>query len=148
MNEIVCATRGGEGSRAVQLAAIERAKATGKPLVFLYVASPATIRDVRPALETAVREELMWFGKALLFVAEKRARDAGMEVETVLREGLVADEICNYLVTNNVSNLLLGAPRGTSSEVFGDDPVERFASDIHQRTGVVVDIIRPEDNNV
>ena len=148
MSEIVCATRGGEGSRVVQLAAIKRAKATGEPLVFLYVASPSSIRDVKPALETAVRDELMWFGKALLFVAEKRARDAGLEVEIVVREGLVVDEISNYLVTNKVSNLLLGAPRGTTSEVFGDDPVERFAADIHHSTGVEVNIIRPEHDSV
>ena len=50
MNEIVCATRGGEGSRAVQMAAIEQAKTTGNPLVFLYVVSPDTITDVEPAL--------------------------------------------------------------------------------------------------
>ena len=37
MGCIVCATRGGEGSRAVQLAAIERAKQSGKDLVFLFV---------------------------------------------------------------------------------------------------------------
>ena len=37
MGCIVCATRGGEGSRAVQLAAIERAKQSGNELVFLYL---------------------------------------------------------------------------------------------------------------
>lgn len=146
MNKIVCATRGGEGSRAVQLAAIEQAKTTGNPLVFLYVAAPGSLSDVSPALETAVREELVWLGKALLFVAEKRARDAGLEVESALRQGPVLDQICSYLVSNNVTILLLGAPRGTTSELFGDDPVERFAADIHQRTDVAVKIIRPEDN--
>lgn len=146
MNEIVCATRGGEGSRAVQLAAIEQAKLTGKPLVFLYVVAPYAIRDVTPALQSAVRDELRWLGKSLLFVAERRAHDAGLEVQTVIREGQVLDEICNYLVNNQVNKLFLGAPRGTTSDLFGDDPVERFAADIHSRTGVAVDIVRPEDS--
>ncbi|MDX1415628.1 MAG: universal stress protein [Candidatus Promineifilaceae bacterium] len=148
MNEIVCATRGGEGSRAVQLAAIEQAKLTGKPLVFLYVVAPEAVQGVNLSLQSAVREELRWLGRALLFVAEKRAIDAGLEVETVIREGHVLDEICSYLVKNEVSNLLLGAPRGTTSQLFGDDPVERFAADIHRQTGVNVDIIRPEDYTV
>jgi hypothetical protein len=103
--------------------------------------------NVSPVLEAAVREELIWLGKALLFVAEKRAHDAGLDVETIIRQGPVLDEICSYLTTNNVSILLLGAPRGTTSQLFGDDPVERFASNIHQRTGVNVEIIRPEDKS-
>jgi hypothetical protein len=148
MNEIVCATRGGEGSRAVQLAAIKEAKETGNPLVFLYVAAPGSLSDVSPALETAVREELIWLGRALLFVAQKRAIDAGLEAETVIREGLVLDEICSYLTTNKVSDLLLGAPRGTTSQLFGDDPVERLGTEIHNRTGVKVKIIRPDKSPV
>lgn len=145
MHEIVCATRGGEGSRAVQLAAIKLAKETGKQLVFLYVVSPGSLNDVSPVLVTAVREELTWLGKSLLFVAKKRAQDAGLIVETTIREGQVLDEICRYLSENEVSLLFLGAPRGSTSELFGDDPVERFAADIHERTGVPVEIVRPED---
>ena len=147
MNEIVCATRGGEGSRAVQLAAINQAKETGNPLVFLYVVSPGSINDVNPALESAVREELVWLGKALLYVAKKRALDAGLEAETIIRVGDILDAICSYLSTNKVSNLLLGAPRGSTSQLFGDDPVERFAKDIHRKTGVEVEIVRPEDDD-
>ena len=42
---IVCATRGGEGSRAVQMAAIRRARATGSKLIFLYVTDPHSLGD-------------------------------------------------------------------------------------------------------
>ncbi len=145
MHKIVCATRGGGGSRAVQLAAIKQAKETGKQLVFLYVISPGNLMDVSPVLEMAVREELIWLGRSILFVARKRAQDAGLDAETVIREGEVLDEICQYLTENEVSLLFLGAPRGTSSHIFGDDPVERIAKDTHDRTGVPVEIIRPED---
>ena len=40
--------------------------------------------------------------------------------------------------------LLLGAPRGTSASILGDDPVERFAESIERESGVPVEIVRPE----
>jgi nucleotide-binding universal stress UspA family protein len=144
MNEIVCATRGGEGSRAVQMAAIEKAKATGNPLVFLYVVAPDSVVDVEPSLEEAVLEELEWLGKAVLNVAEDRATREGVESEKVIRTGAVLDEICRFLSEHDAALLLLGAPRSATTAVFGDDPVELFASSIHARTGVDVAVVRPD----
>ena len=144
MNEVVCATRGGEASRAVQMAAIEQAKASGNPLVFLYVVSPDSIKDVEPGLEDAVLEELIWLGKAVLNVAEDRAEGEGVKAKKVIRVGSVRDEICGYLIEQQASLLLLGAPRSTTTSIFGDDPVERFASSIHDNTGVDVAVVRPD----
>ena len=144
MNEIVCATRGGEGSRAVQMAAIERAKRLGQPLVFLYVAAAGAIDADSIALQEAVSQELIWLGKALLHVARQRAHDAGIEARTVILVGDVQDEICNYLTEHKASILLVGAPRGTTAELLGDDAVERFAARIMDNSGVAVEIVRPE----
>lgn len=144
MNEIVCATRGGEASRAVQMAAIEQAKASGSPLVFLFVVAPDAIIDVEPGLEDAVLEELVWLGKAVLNVAEDRAESEGLAAEKVIRLGNVRDEICGYLTEHQAGLLLLGAPRSATTSVFGDDPVERFASSIHDTTGVDVAVVRPD----
>lgn len=143
MNEVVCATRGGEASRAVQMAAIEQAKSSGNRLVFIYVVSPDAVTGVEPGLEDAVLEELIWLGKAVLNVAEERAESEGLASEKVIRIGNVRDEICGYLTENNASLLLLGAPRSATTAVFGDDPVERFASSIHDSTGVDVAVVRP-----
>jgi nucleotide-binding universal stress UspA family protein len=150
MNDIVCATRGGEGSRAVQLAAIERARETGRPLVFLYVADPGSLGDVGHALEAAVREELIWMGKALLRIAQRRAKQEGLTCALVIREGSVRDEIAQYLTTHKAGLLLLGAPRGIAANVFSGQPensdepaIERFAADIHHSTGVPVEIVSP-----
>ncbi len=144
MNEIVCATRGGEGSRAVQMAAIERAKSTGNQLVFLYVVSPDAVTDVEPGLEEAVQDELIWLGKAVLNVAEARAISEGLDAEKVIFQGNVRDEICRFLIEQQASLLLLGAPRSATTSIFGDDPVERFASSIHENTGVDVAVVRPD----
>ena len=145
MNEIVCATRGGAGSRAVQLAAIDKAKRLGNPLVFLYVAAPGDMGNSSPALQNAVRDELIWLGKALLYVAEKRAHDAGLRVETVILVGDVQDEICAYLTEHKAHILLLGAPRGTTAELHGDDAIKQFATRITDNSGVDVQIVRPEE---
>jgi hypothetical protein len=144
MNEIVCATRGGEASRAVQMAAIVQAKETGNPLVFLYVVSPDSVAYIEPTLEDAVLEELTWLGKAVLNVAEDRAQGEGVASEKVIRIGHVREEICGYLTETGASLLLLGAPRSTTTSVFGDDPVERLASSIHDSTGVDVAVVRPD----
>lgn len=147
MNEIVCATRGGEASRAVQMAAIEQAKASGNALIFLYVVSPDTVTDVEQGLEEAVIEELIWLGKAVLNVAEDRAESEGLESEKIIRVGTVQDEICSYLTERQASLLLLGAPRSATTSIFGDDPVERFASSIHESTGVDVAVVRPDTDD-
>jgi hypothetical protein len=146
VNEIVCATRGGAGSRAVQLVAIDKAKRYGNPLVFIYVATPGELEDHRSSvLQRAVEDELIWLGKALLYVAQKRAQDAGLKAETVILVGDVQDEICTYLTEHKASILLLGAPRGTTAELSGDDAVERFAARITEHSGVKVQIVRPEE---
>ena len=145
MNEIVCATRGGAGSRVVQLAAIERAKRSGHPLVFLYVAAPGDMGNITSALQEAVHEEMIWLGKALLYVAEKRAYDADLKAETVILVGNVQDEICSYLTEHKAGVLFLGAPRGTTAELSGDDAIERFAARITENSGVDVLIVRPEE---
>jgi UDP-N-acetylglucosamine 2-epimerase len=97
------------------------------------------------ALQEAISEELIWLGKALLVVAEKRAHDAGLKAETVILVGNVQDEICSYLTEHKANILLLGAPRGTTAELSGDDAIERFASRITENSGVEVQIVRPEE---
>ena len=147
MNDIVCATRGGAGSRAVQLAAIDLAQRNGNPLVFIYVVSPGMLSQEESALQDVIRDELIWLGKALLVVAEKRARDAGLKADTVILLGNVQDEICRYLTENRASILLLGAPRGTTAELAGEDAVKQFADRIYENSGVEVQIVRPEDES-
>lgn len=146
-NPIVCATRGGEGSHAVQIAAIRQAKETGCPLVFLYVTDPTSLGKFDDLLITAVKDELNWMGETLLRTAQRRADDAQLHSEVRIRQGNVRAEISLFLKECNAGLLLLGAPRGTTANVFGDDAVEKFAQSIMDSTGVEVGIIRPEMEN-
>jgi len=143
MECIVCATRGGEGSRAAQLASIKRARKENKPLVFLFVTDPASLGEVDEQLLPAVRQELNWMGKTLLQVAQGRAEAAGLQASVEIREGRVQEEIENFLQESCAAALILGAPRGITANVFGDDAVERFAQSIQDDTGIEVVITYP-----
>lgn len=143
-NHIVCATRGGEGSRAVQIEAIRRAKESGQRLVFLYITDVDSLGNVDDTLIPALRHELNWMGKALLNIARHRADVAGLDTDVVIRVGHVGDEIEQFLTETRAERLFLGAPRGTTANVFGDDAIEKFAQKIQDETAVPVTIIRPE----
>jgi hypothetical protein len=167
MKYIVCATRGGAGSRAVQQKAIEYARERVQKLVFLFVIDVSVLEDVDDKLRPAVRDEMAWLGLALLGIAHQRAEDAGIESEIVIRDGLVRDEISRFIkersaellllgaprgMRDEISRfikersaelLLLGAPRGTTATIFGDDVVEEFASSLEEMTGVTTEIVRP-----
>jgi len=140
---IVCATRGGQGSRAVQMAAIERAKESGEKLAFLYVVDLHLIDQYDEALAGAMRAEFQWLGEALLRVAQQRAEREKVEAEITVRLGGVMEEIEAFLRDSEATVLMLGAPRGTTPTVFGDDAIERFARTIESDTGVTVEIVRP-----
>ena len=143
MKYIVCATRGGAGSRAVHERAIEYASQRELKLVFLFVIDISNLGDADEKLRPAVHDELAWLGLALLRIAQQRAQSAGIESEIVIREGQVRDEICRFIKERSAELLLLGAPRGTTATIFGDDMVEQFAADLEKTTGVPVEIVRP-----
>jgi nucleotide-binding universal stress UspA family protein len=142
---IVCATRGGEGSRAVQMAAIQQAKTSGNNLVFLYITDPKSLGEYDTSLTDSISRELDWMGETLLRTAQRRADAAELVSEVRIRQGKIQEEICRFLAESKAGLLLLGAPRGTTANVFGDDAVEQFAQEIMDTTDVKVQIIRPEN---
>ena len=144
MGCIICATRGGAGSRAVQERAIQYAQEHGHILVFLFVIDTTSLREVDESLRKALREELRWLGFTLLLIARKRADNAQIDSEIIIREGVVHDEIINFIDEKSADLLFLGAPRGTTATLFGDDFVEQFAKSIENESGVAVEIVRPE----
>ncbi len=144
MGCVVCATRGGEGSRAAQEAAIRYARENQYKLIFMYVVDFKTLDEFDDSLLPSVREELTWLGQSLLRIARHRAEQAGVTAEIVIREGDVMLEIEDFLQEIKADQLILGAPRGTTANVFGDDSIEKFAQSIQEDTGIEAVIARPE----
>lgn len=147
-NNIVCATRGGEGSRAVQMAAIQYAKENNLRLIFFYATDVGSLGKVDDTLIPALTEELNWMGKTLLAIAQRRADMAGLPTDMVIRVGNFREEMVRFLEENHAQRLFLGAPRGTTANVFGDDAIEKFARSIEEQTHIPVTIVRPDSVQV
>ncbi len=143
MTGVVCATRGGEGSRLAQTCAIQRAREANAPLAFLFVADKRLPIEHETSLDEAIEQELIWLGRVLLHVARERAIRAGIEAAICVAIGPVREEIVRYVREVGADLLVLGAPRGTTT-IFGDDSIERFAAEITEGSGVRVEIARPQ----
>lgn len=145
MGSIVCAMRGGAGSRAVHLRAMELARESGQRVIFLYVIDLSGFKHNDVSLLPAIRQELWWLGHTLLQIGCQRAKSEGIDAEMAVREGAVREEILRFLTEVSAEVLLLGAPRAITSAVFGDDPIEQFAAAIASQSGVKVEVVHPED---
>jgi hypothetical protein len=143
MGSIICAMRGGEGSRAVQMAAIQRAATSGYRLLFLYIIDAARLDELDGTMQPSARAELYWMAKTLLRIAEQRAHNAGVKAELVIREGRLQDEIAKIVMDAEATTLLLGTPRGRSASAFGGSEIDNFAQSIEKSTGIRVEIVRP-----
>ena len=83
-------------------------------------------------------------GETLLHIAQTRADSMYLPTEVKIREGRVQEEIIRYLRENETDLLMIGAPRGTTANVFGDDTIELLADAIQKATDIPVEIIRPD----
>ncbi|MGH2538388.1 MAG: universal stress protein [Candidatus Promineifilaceae bacterium] len=144
MGVIVCAMRGGPGSRAVQRRAVELAAQAGKRLIFLYVVDVASVPGAEGKLGQAARAELTWLGQTLLAIAVHRADNKGVPAQAALREGDPRHEISRFLAENAAELLLLGAPRRATGAFGAHDSIEAFAQAIQDESGLPVEIVRPD----
>jgi len=146
MGPIVCATRGGEAGRRTQERAIALAKERGTKLTFLCVFDPGFAGHLNSALSAAVAEEQQWLGRALMSVAQARAREQGVEAGAVVLSGAVLDAIEEYLCESDASTLVIGEPKIDSPlSAFQVDRVQSCAEHVEQNTGVQVIVVTPED---
>jgi nucleotide-binding universal stress UspA family protein len=146
METIVCATRGGEAGRRTQERAIALAKERGAELVFLSVSDPGFAGQLNSDLATAVAEEQMWLGRALMGVARARARVHGVEAGAVVRSGPVVQGIEDYLCESGASTLVIGEPKINSPlATLHVDQVVPCAQHVEHHTGVEVIVVTPED---
>jgi nucleotide-binding universal stress UspA family protein len=145
MSPIVCATRGGEASRRTQEHAIRLAKERGDELIFLCVFDPSFAGPLSAALAAAVADEQRWLGRALLGIAQSRARGQKVEAQAEVRNGPVMESIEEYLRQVQADTLVIGASKeDTALAAFDLNEVERFAKKIQEDTGVEVVVVPPE----
>jgi nucleotide-binding universal stress UspA family protein len=142
MGAIVCATRGGRASRATQERAIALAKERGDQLIFLCVVDPSFAGPMDETLTCALDDELKRLGRSLLCIAQARAQQQGIDAQTVVRSGPVAESIEAALREFDTDTLVMGGPgAGSQREAFGSDDVHRLAEAVRQSTGVEVVLV-------
>jgi nucleotide-binding universal stress UspA family protein len=146
MGPIVCATRGGEAGRRTQERAIALAKERGTELVFLCVFDPGFAGPLNSALSAAVEEEQQWLGRALMGVAQARAREQDVEAGAVVLSGPVLDSIEEFLCESGASTLVIGEARIDSAlSVFRHGTVQSCARHVEQNTSVEVIVVTPAE---
>jgi len=142
MGPIVCATRGGEVSRRTQQRAVALAKERGAELVFLCVVDPGFAGPVNKPLAATLADELQRLGRALLSIAQARAREQGVATRTVVLSGPVWQNIEEYVRQVGADTLVIGAPRvGSAPRAFGSGDVQRLAETIQETAGVDVVVV-------
>lgn len=87
MDNILCATRGGEASIRTQLRAIEIAKERGAKIVFFFAYDARFLDKYTAPRIPMMGEEFQHMGEFLLLMAKERAEKAGVEADYVVKEG-------------------------------------------------------------
>jgi nucleotide-binding universal stress UspA family protein len=145
MGLIVCATRGGEAGRRTQERAVALAKERGDELVFLCAFDPTFAGNLSDALSEAVVQEQQWLGRALMNVAQSRARKRGVNAGAVVRRGPVVESIEDFVRESCASTLVIGEPKVDSAlSAFELDSVQSCADQMVDRTGIDVVVVTPE----
>ncbi|MBN1316059.1 MAG: universal stress protein [Anaerolineales bacterium] len=142
MQTIICATRGGEACRRTQGRAIELAKEREGELIFLYVVDISLVGPVDKGLVDALKEEMARLGRALLRVAQSRARDQGKEARAIILEGNVREKIKEAVLDNRAQTLVIGTPVSNAThQAFSRESIKSFADLIREDLNIEVIVV-------
>jgi nucleotide-binding universal stress UspA family protein len=140
MGRIVCATRGGEGSKRVQDGAIALAQERGDDLVFLFVVDTSFLNQMAAPLVVDVGARMEQMGRFQLVRAQERAAAQGIETYAVVRRGRLRLELVAVAHELDATTILLGRPLG-STAIFEEDTLQAFAAGLEAETGIEVRIL-------
>ncbi|ELK55499.1 UspA domain-containing protein [Haloferax sp. BAB-2207] len=108
-SHILFPTDGSDCADAALDHAIEHARTYDATLVVLYVADVREVGYAAPALSLErVREALLESGEQVVDRVAQAAREAGVEVETVITEGTPASEIIRHADEREVDFVVMG----------------------------------------
>ncbi len=136
MGKILCATRGGEASWRTQDKAINLAKKRKDELIFLYVADISFLDKMAAPVVIDAENGVERMGGFLLAMAQERAREKGLEVQIIIREGKTREEIKAAAKELEVDCVVLGLP--AEGGVFREEALQAFAREIEEETGAEV----------
>ena len=141
MGRILCATRGGEVSIRTQEEAIRLAKERSCELLFLYVVDTSFLDKTAAPVVVDMSGEMERMGDFLLAMAQERAKEQGVEAKILHRRGNIREEIKAAVREGDIDTVVLGHPLGREKDLFDEEELESFASEIERETGVKVVIV-------
>ncbi|MBU0704584.1 MAG: universal stress protein [Chloroflexi bacterium] len=137
---IVCATRGGEGSEPTVQGAISLARERGMGLTFLYIADLEFMKRAAMAHTSRAAEELRKMGEFIMLTLVEKAQEAGVEADFAVRPGRFRDELLRYLEETRPATLVLGSPQPNTAHLDAQK-MSHLAQEIEEQTGVLVELI-------
>lgn len=108
MSVILCPTRGGRSSIPNQQWAIHLAKERSARLIFLYVSDVRFLDNLSSPLLVDVAHELDEMGEFLLGMAQDRARQARVEADIMVRQGIFREALAEVIAEKEVGTVVIG----------------------------------------
>lgn len=137
---IICATRGGEGSEPTVQGAIELARERGLKLTFLYIVDLDFMKRTTAGHTGIVAEELRKMGEFIMLTLVEQAQEKGVEADFATRKGRFRDELVRYLEETHPATLVLGRPKPGTAYLDASS-LDRLTQEIEEQTGVSVELI-------
>jgi len=137
---IICATRGGEGSEPTVQGAISLARERGLKLTFLYIADLEFMKHTAMAHTSRAAEELRKMGEFIMTTLVERAQEEGIEADFAVRPGRFRDELLRYLEETQPAALVLGSPRPDTAHLDAQK-MSRLRQEIEEQASVPVELI-------
>jgi nucleotide-binding universal stress UspA family protein len=137
---VVCATRGGEGSELTVHEAIKLARERGLRLTFLYIADLQFMQRTVTGRARLAAEELRKMGEFIMLTLVEKAQGEGIEADSAVRKGRFRDELLRYLEETRPAMLVLGSPKpGTA--YLDTSRLNKLAQEIEAQTDVPVKLV-------
>jgi len=142
MNKIVCAVRGGKRSEPTIERAIELARESGAELIFLYVFDAEFLGYATMGRPSVTLTQMKNMAEFILLTIQDRARQAGVEADTAVREGKVREQICTFAAEQQADMVVMGKPAHLEgSDLFTYGEQVDFIRKLQERLGVDVVLV-------
>jgi len=140
MSGVLCAIRGGPGSHPTIRKAINLAESKKLPLYFLYVFNLDFMRHTSHSRADTITADMKQMGEFILLMAESLAAEQGVNAEGIMRQGQVAEEICELGKELAADYVILGRPK-EERNVFTQDRMSELEKTIEESTGADVILV-------
>lgn len=143
---IVCAARGGKGSRPAVNRAIQLAREQEADLTFLFVIDAEFLCHAMIGPPSVVYQQLRDMGEFVMATLKARAAEQGVAADYAVRDGEVREQIRLYVEQNDVDVLVMGRPlQETDAATFDAGTVSNFAAALEHEYGIQVVLVGQED---